>query len=52
MKQKTIYQKPAIQQVMALAAGGFAQSILGNPGMTGTSPAYTNQYTKSDGSWD
>jgi len=57
MKQKTIYQKPAIQQVMALTAGGFAQSVNMNANYYGTpNPSDATQnaniYTTSTGSWD
>jgi len=53
MKQKTIYQKPAIQQVMALTSGGFATSLMGNAlKSTTASPEVSNDYSTSTGSWE
>jgi len=55
MKQKTTYQKPEIQQVRALTAGGFAQSpesVQVNAATFSSSSSDVNEYSTSNGSWN
>ncbi len=52
MKQKTAYQKPEIQHVMALTAGGFATSVIMNAKLHGATSSDENKYVVTSGSWE